>query len=325
MSLDSIAHLELGHFPTPLTPMRRLQAELGTTRPLWIKHDEYSGPGFGGNKVRKQEYELAAAVAQGATDILTAGGLRSNHCRIACALTAQLGLRCHLVLNGVQPPAGAGEPASHALDRMYGAEVRYVATGPERGPAMEAWAQELRAAGKRPYIVPLGASTPLGACGYARAVFELKRQCEEAGFAPAAIFHATASGGTQSGIAAGLRLAGWDQVKLVGVSADDSAAVLGGEVRRILTGMAKLLGLAGNAFECPVNVDDGFVGAGYGIPTTEGMAALELLARVEGVVLDPVYTSKAMAGMLARIDSVPDGPAVFWHTGGQLALFSRTN
>jgi 1-aminocyclopropane-1-carboxylate deaminase/D-cysteine desulfhydrase-like pyridoxal-dependent ACC family enzyme len=324
MSLHSVPRLNLGYFPTPVVPMPRLRAELGESRPLWIKHDEYSGPGFGGNKVRKLEYELAAAVAEGATDIITAGGLRSNHCRIACALTAQLGLQCHLVLNGLEPAKGAGEPASHALDRLYGAEIRYVAKGPERGPTMAAWAEELRVRGKRPYAIPLGASTPLGACGYARAVFELRDQCEALGFTPAVIFHATASGGTQSGIAAGLKLVGWEQVELVGVSADDSSTVLGGEVQRILRGTESLLGLGEGELDVPVRVDDGFVGSGYGIPSAEGMAALELLAKCEGVVLDPVYTSKAMAGMLARLSALQDGPVLFWHTGGQLALFSRT-
>jgi L-cysteate sulfo-lyase len=324
LSLDSIPRLVLGHFPTPLMPMPRLQAELGVKHPIWIKHDDYSGPGFGGNKVRKLEYELAAARAAGATDVLTTGGLRSNHCRITAALAAQLGFACHLVLNGVEPARDSAEPASHWLDTMYGARVHYVARGQDRAPALAALADDLRRGGRQAYVIPLGASTPLGACGFVRAVLELKQQSEGPGFAPAAILHSTSSAGTQAGLAAGLRLAGWDQVKLIGISADDSTAAISAEVRRILSGLEPLLGLGQGDLAVPIHVDDGFTGPGYGIPSPEGTAAIELLARCEGVVLDPVYTSKAMAGLLALLPSLPPGPVVFWHTGGQLALFSST-
>ncbi|MEP7361693.1 MAG: pyridoxal-phosphate dependent enzyme [Acidobacteriota bacterium] len=324
MPLESIARLELGHFPTPLVPMPRLQAEVGSKQPLWIKHDDYSGPGFGGNKVRKLEYELAAARAAGATDVLTTGGLRSNHCRATAALAAQLGLRCHLVLNGTEPGVGAAEPASHWLDKMYGAQLHYVARGSDRAPALAALAEELRGQGWQPYVIPLGASSPLGACGFVRAVFEIKEQCEAHGFRPAAIVHSTSSAGTQAGLAAGLKLAGMDEVKLVGVSADDSESTITVEICRIVEGMEPLMRLAKGELASLVHVDDRFTGAGYGIPSAEGTAAAELLARYEGVVLDPVYTAKAMAGMLAMLPGLPQGEVLFWHTGGQLALFSRS-
>lgn len=322
LSFDSLPRLELGHFPTPLVPMPRLQAELQAKQELWIKHDDYSGPGFGGNKVRKLEYELAAARAAGATDILTTGGLRSNHCRITAALAARMGFACHLVLNGVEPAADAPEPASHALDRMYGAQVRYVARGAERAPALAALAEELGYEGKRPYVIPLGASTPLGACGFVRGLLELKEQCELRGVAPRTIVHSTSSGGTQAGLAAGLRLARWEEVGLIGISADDSEEIIGSEVRRILSGLERLLGLSEGALDVRLRVDDQFTGVGYGIPSTEGNEATDLLAHSEGVVLDPVYTAKAMAGLLALLREPIAGPVVFWHTGGQLAHFS---
>ena len=325
LPLDSIPRLALGHFPTPLVRMARLETELGSKLPIWIKHDDYSGPGFGGNKVRKLEYELAGAHVARATDVLTTGGLRSNHCRITAALAAQLGLRCHLVLNGVEPAGDKPEPASHALDRMYGAHMRYVARGADRAPALEAWAEELRGKGRRPYVIPLGASTPLGACGFVRAAFEVKRQCEELGFVPGTIVHSTSSAGTQAGLAAGLKLAGWSEVTLLGISADDSAADIRAAAVRIICGLEPLLGMAAGALTAPIHVDDSFTGDGYGIPSGAGTAATEVLARCEGVVLDPVYTAKAMAGLTARMGTFASGPIVFWHTGGQMALFSQTN
>ena len=323
LSLDSIARLNLGHFPTPLREMRRLRAELGSKQSLWIKHDDYSGPGFGGNKVRKLEYELAAALAAGATDVVSTGGLRSNHCRITAALAAQLGLRCSLVLNGAEPGAYVGEPASHALDRMYGAEIHYVERGSDRAPAIAVLAERLRGNGRQPYVIPLGASTALGACGFVRAVLELKQQFDELGETPGTIAHSTSSAGTQAGLVAGLRMAEWDEAQLIGVSADDSADMISGEVRRIVEGLERLLELEAGALSGPVRVDDRFTGAGYGIESTEGKAAATLLARCEGIVLDPVYTAKAMAGLLALLPELPPGPVVFWHTGGQMALFSR--
>ena len=317
--LKEIPRLTLGHFPTPLVPMTRLVREVCAGQELWIKHDDYAGPGFGGNKIRKLEFELAGARRAGATVVLTTGGLRSNHCRITAALAAQLGFGCHLVLNGERPGEG-GEPASHALDRLYGAELHYVKRGVDRAPAMAELARELAGRGERPYVIPLGASTPLGACGFAAAVLELREQCEAIGMKPGAIVHATSSAGTQAGLAAGLVLAGWEEVELVGVSADDSAEEISGAAGRIVEGMEELLGVAAGGLRRRLRVEDGFVGAGYGIPSEAGERALTVLARTEGVVLDPVYTAKAMAGMLAVLPSLPRGPVVFWHTGGQMAL-----
>lgn len=320
-NLSDIPRLALGYYPTPLVPMPRLQSVLQEPRALWIKHDDYSGPGFGGNKVRKLEFELAAARAAGATMVLTTGGLRSNHCRITAALAAQLGFGCHLVLNG-EPPQ-RDEPASHALDRLYGARLHYVKRGTDRAPAMAELARELAAQGERPYVIPLGASTPLGACGFVAAVLELQQQCQSFGMKPGAIVHATSSAGTQAGLSAGLVLAGWEDVALVGVSADDSSEEINSAAARIVEGLEVLVGVKGGELWRRLRVEEGFVGSGYGIPSEAGEAALALLARTEGVVLDPVYTAKAMAGMLAVLPSLPQCPVVFWHTGGQMALFHR--
>jgi L-cysteate sulfo-lyase len=311
--------LALGHFPTPLRELRRLRGHLNARSRLWIKHDDWSGPGFGGNKVRKLEYVLAEALSRECDTVLTTGGVRSNHCRVTAAVAANLGLECHLVLNGEAPEP---EPASYFLDQLYGAKLHYVERGCDRQPALLRLALELESQGRRPFMIPLGASTPLGALGFMRGAGELLHQTRELGFEPDWIVHATSSGGTQAGMLAGLMRHG-AATRVLGVSADETAADLEAIIRKILDGLTDLLG---EPIPPPgLEIDDTHVGAGYGIPTAEAEDATRLLARLEGVVLDPVYTAKAMAGLLAALETGrfdAAGHVVFWHTGGQMAMFS---
>lgn len=316
--LDEIARLELGFYPTPVEEMPRLRAALGGGPRLLVKRDDYTGPGFGGNKVRKLEYLLARAVADGADTVITCGGLKSNHARITAALAARVGLKCVLVLNG---SPGGRRPASLWVDEMTGAEIQLVAGGEERAPKMEEIAARLRAAGRTVSVIPLGASTPLGALGYVRAVRELAGQLEGMRTQVDFIFHSTSSGGTQAGLEAGRQLL-LPGARVVGVSADDPAAEIGAAVARNIRGIRELLGLAGLSAEAQV-VDD-YVGPGYGIESEAGREALALAARTEGLFLDPVYTAKAMAGLIGwiRQGRLPaEATVLFWHTGGQLALF----
>ncbi len=320
--LRAIPRLRLGDYPTPLEEMPRLRTALGARPRLWIKRDDLCGPGFGGNKVRKLDFALADAQAAGADAILTTGGEGSNHARVTAAVCARLGLRCVLVLNRASKPEAA--PASLYLDELYGAEIHRVESRADRAPAMHVIALAMRAKGCRVAEIPLGASTPLGALGYALAVDEVAAQCRERGFALDAIYHSTSSGGTQAGIDAGLQLFGLDATRLVGVSADDSVESVTRTVHRILDGVATLLDAG--PLRRTLHVDVSQVGEGYGIPTAAAEEALALVARSEGIVLDPVYTAKAMAGLFADIRSgrLDDcAHVVFWHTGGQLALFHR--
>lgn len=310
--------LNCGFYATPVEEMPRLRAALGGGPRLFVKHDDYSGPGFGGNKVRKLEYILAAANAEGADTVLTVGGLRSNHARVTAALAARLGLECHLILNG----GSEGNSASTYLDKLYGATIHLVAHRDDRAPAMQRLAGELRAKGRKPHEIPLGASTPLGALGLVRAAEEIATSGKFD-----YIFHSTSSAGTQSGLDAGLMLFNRKDV-VVGVSADDSSASISARVREIVDGIADLLTVERSALHRPIEVDDGFVGAGYGAVTPEATEALQLLARTEGVVLDPVYTAKAMAALLARVRAGKFHETqriLFIHTGGQMALFSADN
>lgn len=309
--------LSAGYYPTPLEPMIRLREALGPGAPeLWIKRDDYTGAGFGGNKVRKIEYLLADAKAHGANTIITMGGVRSNHARVTAAMCARFGFRCVLVLN--QTKAVPDNPASIFLNKLYGAEVHRVADRTERKPTADRLEAELRAAGRNPYVIPLGASVPLGAIGFVNAAQELSVQTTDVDY----IYHSSSSGGTQAGLEVGLRLAGMEKTKLIGVSPDDSSDSIAQHAAEIAAGTADLL--EANWTPRPLCVEDRFVGEGYGIPSADGMAALELVARREGIVLDPVYTSKAMAALIAHVREgrfSSTDRVVFWHTGGQIALF----
>ena len=324
--LREIPHLDWGHYPTPLEELPRLRASIGTSCPhLLIKRDDLTGPGFGGNKVRKLEYLFAQAVADDAEVAITVGGEKSNHARITAALAARLGIRAILVLNSAAPDDSENQwtPASLALDRLFGAEVHLVKTREERLPTMQAIARELRSQGRRVIEIPLGASVPLGALGYVRAAQELAAQLAARSVSLDYIFHASSSGGTQAGLQVGCQLAGID-AQIIGVSPDDPSGTIAAEVRTIMRGLAEMLGLSNDSLKDDVTVIDDFIGPGYGLASAESDAALSLLARTEGVVLDPVYTAKAMTALLAWISEgrlSKRETALFWHTGGQMALF----
>ena len=295
--------------------MTRLRAALGGGPRLFIKRDDTIGFGFGGNKVRKLRLVAAEAAAAGADTLITSGGVQSNHARATAAAAAKLGMRAILVVNGAPPERAS---ANALLDALLGADIRYVASRDERAPAMQVAADEERRAGRRPYVIPIGASTPLGAAAFALAVTELLEQIPP----PDAIVHASSSGGTQAGLIAGCALAGV-RTRVIGISADEPKASLHATVADIIEGLAVL---AGAPLRDPtIEVDDQFVGGGYGVPTSESTAAIELLARTEAVFLDPTYTAKAMAGL---IDYVRRGlfdasqTVLFWHTGGQVGLFA---
>ena len=317
-TLGSLPVVPLAPLPSPVEELARLRAALDTSIRLLVKRDDTIGFAFGGNKVRKLRFIAARARASGADTLITTGGLQSNHARVTAATAARLGMKCILIVNG-RPPE---RPTANALlDRLLGAEIRYVESRDHRACAMERAAAEVRHAGGIPFVIPLGASTPLGAAAFVDAVAELATQIDP----PDVILHATSSGGTQAGLVAGCSLAGW-KTRVIGISADESAAALEPEIRRLIDGVAEALGVApARMRSARVEVDDRFVGDGYGLPTAESREAIELTARTEALFLDPTYTAKAMAGLLDRIrrrSFDPHATVVFWHTGGQVGLFS---
>jgi D-cysteine desulfhydrase len=317
----TVPRLNYGHYPTPIEELPRLREALGASAPrIFIKRDDYTGPGFGGNKVRKLEYVLARAKADGVEVAITCGGVKSNHARVTAALCARLGLRCVLVLNPAAVMFEGLSPASLDVDERFGAEIIRVSNREERNTTLEAVADRLRGEGKRVAVIPLGGSVPLGALGFVRGVEEAKAQLDAMSARIDFIFHSSSSGGTQAGIRAGCQLFDWG-VRDIGVSPDDPSASIAGEVARVIRGVGEMLGIE---LDEAATVLDEYTGAGYGIPTPAGEEAIALLARTEGIVLDPVYTAKAMAAMIDWIRRGKLGPSdniLFWHTGGQLALF----
>lgn len=316
--------LVLADLPTPLVPVPGVRRALGPDAPeLLVKMDAETGFALGGNKVRKLEMVLAPDRLEGVTALVTAGGPQSNHCRVTAAAAARLGLRCVLVINGE-----AGEPprGNALLHRLFGAEIRTVSRREDRDPAMEEEARREEASGGRALVLPLGASTGLGSLGYARAAVELAGQLDALPEAPRTwIFTSASSCGTLAGLLLGTTLLGRRDVRLVGVSADVSAFDLRIATVRLAREGAGLLGFDGEIPEWSVAAADEYVGRGYGHPTPASEEAIRLFAEREGIVLDPVYSAKAAAGMLdwiRRASVAPDDRVVFLHTGGHPALLA---
>lgn len=310
---------KLGALPTPIDDASRLRDAIGMGARLVIKRDDALPFGFGGNKVRKLTLVAADAKAGGFDTLVTCGGVQSNHCRATAAAAARMGMDCHLVVNGPAPDRLTGNAL---LDDLLGAQIHRVAERADRNPRMEAVARELEANGRRPYLIPLGASNPLGAMGLALGIGELVYQ----GIVPDVIVHASSSGGTQAGLVAGCALFG-TRTRVIGISADDPVAMIGDVVAGICSGMEDRLGLDAGALggRERFEADASFVGDGYGVPTEASREAQSLAARHEALFTDHWYTAKAMAGLIAyaRAGRFRDGETVmFWHTGGQVGLFA---
>lgn len=311
--------IRLGQLPTPIDDTDRLRDAIGMGARLLVKRDDALPFGFGGNKVRKLTLVAADAIASGATALITCGGIQSNHCRATASAAARLGLACHIVANGTRPERPSGNAL---LLQLLGAQTTYVSTRGERDPAMHAVAERVRAAGGVPYVIPLGASNPLGALGLARGIGELVRQAT----VPDVIVHASSSGGTQAGLIAGCALYEV-RARIIGISADDPVAAIRHDVLAICAGIEQQLELSPGALGAAerFEADASCVGEGYGIPTDTSREAQRLAATHEALFVDHWYTAKALAGLMgyARRGEFRDGQTVmFWHTGGQIGLFA---
>ena len=324
MQLAGFSRARFCHLPTALEPLPRLTAHLRGPQIL-VKRDDATGLGFGGNKTRKLEFLIGAALAEGADTLLTAGGVQSNHCRQTAAAAARHGLACALVL---QRRVAWNHPdyergGNVLLDRLAGAELHLVERAVDLGAELERVASELRAGGRRPFVIPIGGSTPVGALGYVAAGLELLAQAEASGRPIDAIFHASGSGGTQAGLLVALQASG-AAVPVIGISVSEPRAELEATVAELAARTAALLGTAAPPRPA-VEVQDGYIGADYGLPTAGMREAVRLCAGLEGLFLDPVYTGKAMAGLIDLVRQrrfTADQTVVFIHTGGTPALFS---
>jgi L-cysteate sulfo-lyase len=320
--IDLGERVTLATLPTPLESLGDGNGDLAGVR-LWVKRDDCTGLAGGGNKVRKLEFLMAEAVRAQPDVVLTGGAVQSNHARLTAAACARLGLACELWLNRRVPDRDESyeHTGNTLLDRLLGARVELIPGDVDADEEVARRAEELRAAGSRPYVIPAGGSTALGSRGYVDAAFELLEQARVAGVELDAIVVAVGSAGTLAGLSVGLALAGWSG-QLVGVSVSTPAPELRARVRALASETAAALGHPEAVHD--VEIDDRFIGAGYGVPTPEGLDAVRRLARTRGLLLDPTYTGKAMAGLIARARSGgfrPDAAVLFVHTGGWPALF----
>ncbi len=329
--LRALPRLRLWTHPSAIEELPRLRRALGGRGPrLLIKRDDLLPFGAGGNKIRKLDLVGARARAEDADLLITCGGLQSNHARATAAVAARLGIGCTLVLNGT-PPA---RPTGNALlSHLYGASLAFVDSRDARAPKMAAVAEAAAAAGRRPFVVPLGASVPLGVAAFVQAIGELLDQ----GLIPDVIIHASSSAGTQAGLVAGCQIHDLG-TRVIGVSADEPAASLEAQVRDLIDAFAREFAAPGiDAAEAPaspegwsvdpaaVRVDDRFIGGGYGVPTPASQEAQDLFARHEAILVDHTYTAKAAAALLAYVrqgELTADQTVLFWHTGGQIGLFA---
>jgi len=315
----------LADLPTPVDLMPRLGATLGGPE-IWIKRDDQTGLAMGGNKVRKLELLIADALKQGADVVLTVGAMQSNHCRQTAAAAVRADLDCVLVLRGHALPREQWT-GNLLLDDLFGARIWW-AGDDDPLVALEAAAEAERSAGRRPYVIPLGGSNDLGAAAYALAFAELWQQLEEiAGREPLhldRIIFASSSGGTQAGLIVGAKACGY-QGQVLGMSVDKTAGHLQETVFDLLAPTSARLGLDLRFSPDDVHINDGYLGGGYAVLTGAEREAIRLLARTEGILLDPVYTGKAMAGLLdlVRHGEIRAGERIlFWHTGGMPSMFA---
>ena len=322
MHLARFARIRLAHLPTPLEPLPRLSEALGVD--LWIKRDDCTGLAGGGNKTRKLEFLLGAAFEQDADTLVTQGAVQSNHVRQTAAAAAAHGLACEIILEertGSKASDYVGN-GNVLLDRLFGASIRSVPGGTDMVAELETTADAVRARGGKPYVIPGGGSNPIGALGYVDCAREIVVQADEMDLEVHRIVTATGSAGTHAGLVAGLAVLGAD-IPVLGIGVRAPKEKQEANVFKLAEETAALLGQPGRVTRERVVADCDYVGEGYGLIDQGVIDALTLAARTDGIVLDPVYSGKAMKGLiaLARAGEFRGETVVFLHTGGAQGLF----
>lgn len=319
-SFSKVPRLNLAPLFTPVEKMERLTKAVKGAPSLYIKRDDFIGQLVWGNKLRKLEYTIAKALSEGADTLLTCGAVQSNHARTTVQVAKRLGLDCILVLNGSEPVTATG---NYRVVKLMKTTVHLVQGREQRDPEMKRIAEELILKGKKPFIIPLGASDEFGVAGFANAVDELIQQSEKMSIFFTHIYHSTSSGGTQAGLEAGKRIFGQGDMKIFGISADDSPEEIITKILNCANPFLKKLGAEKLIRRDEISVFSDFVGDGYGIPTPESERARRLFLEHEGILLDDTYTAKAAAGLISHCESGmfgKDDKILFWHTGGLINL-----
>jgi D-cysteine desulfhydrase len=322
MRIDSLPRFRLAQLPTPIEELKRLSRELGGPE-LLIKRDDQTGLALGGNKARKLEFLVGQALAEGADTLITAGAAQSNHCRQTAAAAAKAGLKCELVLNGQRPAVPTG---NLLLDQLLGAGEHWIERS-QRATKMQELSEQLRSQGRKPYVIGVGGSNGVGATGYVVAMLELVEQLTARQQRVDHLVFGTSSGGTQAGIVLGARVAGFHG-QLHGLSIDKGEPELKDyekEVAQIANECADYIGSAARFSEKDIKVVGGYMGEGYGVVGDLEREAIRMMARCEGIILDPVYAGRAFGGLIDLIHQgvfKPGETVLFWHTGGAPALFA---
>lgn len=312
----NIPRLNFAHLPTAIEELPRLSETLGGPR-LFIKRDDQTGLAFGGNKTRKLEFLVAEARDQGAKTLISGGAMQSNHCRQTAAAAARFGFDCTLVLTGEIPDKPS---ANLLLDELLGAKIVAVPDRKDRDRILQETFDNSVTEGKKPYLVPYGGSSPTGALGYALAMDEFMKQNVQADW----IVFGTSSGGTHAGLVLGQRVFGY-KGRVLGISIDESEQWLKSHVSKLASNASEKMGERIEFTQADILANADYCGAGYGVLTGAEREAVKLFAKYEGLLLDPVYTGRAAAGMIDLIRKgffKKDETVLFWHTGGQPALFA---
>lgn len=322
MRIESLSRFPLTHLPTPVESLPALSRELGGPT-LLIKRDDQTGLALGGNKARKLEFLLGDALAKGCDTLVTVGAAQSNHCRQTAAAAAKAGLKCALILNGTRPDLPNG---NLLVNELLGATLHWIER-PQRAAKLRLLGEQLQAEGRRPYLIPVGGSNGVGATGYVAAMMELMEQLRASGQSVDHVVFGTSSGGTQAGIVLGARLAGFSgQLHGLSIDKDDPEhEEFEHEVAQIANECASYVGADVRITTAEVKVVYGYKGEGYGVVGDLEREAIRLMARGEGILLDPVYTGRAFGSLvdLIRKGVFRKGETVlFWHTGGAPALFA---
>jgi len=325
MRLSTFPRARLGHFPTPLEPLPGVSRVLGGPS-LFVKRDDCTGLAFGGSKVRKLEYSFGAALAAGADTILISGSIQSNHARLVACGAARLGLRCVALLEEriADMPAGYRNSGNVLLDRLFGADVRIYPSGTDLNAELDQAAKEVRSEGRRAYVLRGGAPSPDDVVGYASGALELLQQATDRGLHVDCVVMASESAGLQAGFLTGQHALSMD-TRVLGVSVNRSAPTMEEAVHALAVRTSAYLGLEQPPPRQAVEVDDRFVGPGYGRPGASTIEAMRMAAQLDGLVLDPVYGGKAFAGLVAAVRERRfhrDHNIVFLHTGGSPLLFA---
>jgi len=324
LDIARFPRIRLGHFPTPLEPMDNLSRLLGGPR-LWIKRDDCTGLSSGGNKTRKLEFLMADAQTREADVVITQGATQSNHTRQTAAAAVKLGMRCHILLEDRtgNKDFNYTENGNVLLDRLHGATVERRPGGSDMQAEMETVAARLTQEGRRPYVIPGGGSNPVGALGYVNAALELINQSAEMGLRIDHLVHATGSAGTQAGLVVGLQAIN-SAVHLLGIGVRAPREKQESMVYDLACRTWDFMALRGEVQRGAVLANCDYVGGGYGVPTPGMVEAVTLLAQTEGLLLDPVYSGKGMAGLIDLVRKghfEKDQNIVFLHTGGSAGLF----